>query len=83
MTYEAQEIRRLLERGTHEGEDFFRLKATGDGETRWMNVTPAQLDAVAAALDTESEPDPGEPPAPDDYRGPDGALGNDFPDRGW
>lgn len=47
-------IRRLLDAGPSEGEDFFRLKLTGHGETQWMNVTPERMEAIAAVF----APDP-------------------------
>lgn len=45
--YRARELRRVLERGPFPGEDFFRLKVTGNRESRWINVTAEQLDAIA------------------------------------
>lgn len=51
--YAASEVRSLLKRGPHSGEDFFRMKLTGDGETRWVNVTPAQLQKIHDALGGE------------------------------
>lgn len=51
MTYASELLRELLERGPHEGEDFYRVKATGAGETKWFNVAPEQLEAIAGILD--------------------------------
>lgn len=45
-TYESRELRRLRDAGTQTDEDFFRMKLTGNGETRWLNITPAQMDAL-------------------------------------
>jgi hypothetical protein len=49
-SYEAKELRKQLVRGPYAGEDFFRLKVTGNGESRWINVTREQLDAIATVL---------------------------------
>ena len=51
--YAAREIEKLTERGPSAGEDFYRLKMTGTGETRWVNVTPAQADAIRDVLEPE------------------------------
>ena len=45
-TYQSRELRRLRDAGTQPDEDFFRMKLTGNGETRWINITPAQMDAL-------------------------------------
>lgn len=47
----ARELRRLYECGPYPGEDFHRLKVTGNGESRWLNITPAQLKVIAGMLD--------------------------------
>lgn len=52
-SYAATEVRNLTKRGPYPGEDFYRMKLTGNGETRWVNVTPEQVDAIAALLDVE------------------------------
>jgi hypothetical protein len=52
--YAAQAIRDQIERGPYPGEDFFRLKVTGNRETHWVNVTPKQLEAIAAILDNDA-----------------------------
>lgn len=49
--YAAQLVREQLDAGPHEGEDFFRAKFTGAGETKWFNVTPGQLAEIAAILE--------------------------------
>lgn len=48
--YLVRELTRLRDAGTHPDEDFFRMKFTGNGETKWLNVTPAQYDAILTAL---------------------------------
>jgi hypothetical protein len=50
LTYAASEIQRQLERGPYEGEDFFRLKVSGDGQTKTVNITPAQLAEIVEVL---------------------------------
>lgn len=51
----ATRLRELLEAGPFPGEDFYRLKVTGNGETHWMNVSPDQLAAIARVLSTTTE----------------------------
>lgn len=51
--YAAQQVRRVLAAGPNEGEDFFRLKVSGDLASHHVNVTPEQLSAIADILDTE------------------------------
>jgi hypothetical protein len=50
QSYAARELQRQLDRGPYPGEDFFRLKVTGDGGTPHVNVTPDQLAAIVAVL---------------------------------
>jgi hypothetical protein len=50
-TYAASMIRELIQRGPSDGDDFYRMKATGNGETKWFNVSTAQLEAIAKILD--------------------------------
>jgi hypothetical protein len=45
-TYQSRELRRVRDAGTQSDEGFFRMKLTGNGETRWINITPAQMDAL-------------------------------------
>jgi hypothetical protein len=45
-TYASRMLRELRDAGTQPDEDFFRMKVTGNGETKWFNVTPAQMDAL-------------------------------------
>lgn len=45
-TYASRMLREIRDAGTQPDEDFFRMKVTGNGETKWFNVTPAQLDAL-------------------------------------
>lgn len=54
MSYASEMIRELLGRGPQPDEDFFRMKATGQGETKWFNVSPEKLEAIAAILEGES-----------------------------
>lgn len=49
--YAASEVRALLKRGTQPDEDFFRMKITGNGETMWVNITPAQLEVIGIIVD--------------------------------
>ena len=49
-SYAAREIRRILDLGPYPGEDFYRLKVSGNGATPHVNVTPEQLEAIAAIL---------------------------------
>ncbi len=58
MEYAASEIQRQFERGPYPGEDFFRLKVTGKGESRWVDVAPEQLADIVALLDTTAEVPP-------------------------
>ena len=59
--YAASEMRRQLERGPYEGEDFYRMQVTGEGKTKWVNITPAQLAAIAELLTPTPEPTADEP----------------------
>lgn len=49
-TYATSMLMQLLANGPQPDEDFFRVKATGNGQTNWFNVSPAQLEAIAALL---------------------------------
>lgn len=54
MTYYATaQVRALLNRGPHADEDFFRVKITGDGETRWFNVSSEMLEQFAQILESD------------------------------
>jgi hypothetical protein len=53
--YARREIERQLERGPQPDEGFYRLKVTGVGETRWINVTPDRLARIAAVLSERPE----------------------------
>lgn len=53
--YAASELRRQAQRGSYEGEDFFRLQVTGNGKTKWLNITQEQLAAIATLVDEEEE----------------------------
>jgi hypothetical protein len=50
MTYAASQLQALLENGPYEGENFYRLKVTGNGATTWVNISPEQLAAIVAIL---------------------------------
>lgn len=45
-TYESRELRRVRDAGTPDGSDHFSMKLVGAEETKWFNVTPAQMDAL-------------------------------------
>lgn len=49
--YPTKELRRLMDDGPSPGEDFYRVKVTGSGETHWFNVTPDELDAITRILE--------------------------------
>lgn len=51
--YAASEIERQLERGPYPGEDFYRLQVSGNGQTKHVNITTAQLTKIAAILREE------------------------------
>jgi hypothetical protein len=53
MSYASELLREQLARGPQPDEGFFRMKATGAGETHWFNVTPDKLSAIADLLDEE------------------------------
>jgi hypothetical protein len=53
LTYAQQELTVQLERGPYPGEDFYRLKVTGNGESKHVNISSAQLAAIIAVLATE------------------------------
>lgn len=52
-SYAVAMLRELLLAGPYEGEDFFRVKATGNGETKWFNVSPEKLAKIADVLAEE------------------------------
>ncbi len=53
--YHRREIARAME--DHDSGNPLRIKITGDrGETRWMNVTPAQVRAIADVLSGKRTP---------------------------
>jgi hypothetical protein len=49
------DLEHLLNRGPQPGEDFYRMKVTGNGETRWFNVSGEKMEAIAAILAEEDE----------------------------
>lgn len=48
--YAKDELTRQLERGPYAGEDFFRLQVTGDGATKHLNISRAELAAIRDAV---------------------------------
>jgi hypothetical protein len=50
-SYATDQLRRVLGAGPYPGEDFFRLKVTGNGASNWVNVTPEQLAGLVELLD--------------------------------
>ena len=53
FNYLAAELRQQQERGPQPDEGFYRMKVTGDGSTRWLNLTPEQFEAIIAAIETD------------------------------
>jgi hypothetical protein len=48
-TYESRQLRRVRDAGADRGRggaEWFRLKVTGIEESKWLLITPAQLDAL-------------------------------------
>lgn len=45
-TYASRMVRRVRDAGTPDGSDHFTMKIVGAEETKWFNVTPAQMDAL-------------------------------------
>lgn len=50
MSYHGRELQKQLDRGPYAGEDFFRLQVTGNGTSRWINITAEQLAGIVALL---------------------------------
>jgi hypothetical protein len=48
--YRADELRRTLAAGPYDGEDWFRMQVRGAESSNWINVTPAQLERIAAIM---------------------------------
>jgi hypothetical protein len=53
--YREREIRRVLDNGPWPGEDFYRLKITGESQTHALNVSPEQVAAIAEIVGTPRE----------------------------
>lgn len=51
-------LHELIEQGPYPGDDFFRVKVTGDGETWCFNISPEQAQAIEAILAKDSSTDP-------------------------
>ena len=49
--YTRTELREQLARGPFEGEDFFRLQVSGNGQTKHLNISPAELAAIVEAVE--------------------------------
>ena len=49
-SHAAEMIGHVIDAGPAPGEDFYRLKITGDGSTPYLNVSPAQLAAIREVL---------------------------------
>ena len=55
FNYAATEMLEQFKRGPYEGEDFFRMQVSGNGKTRWVNISPAALVRIATILDQEEK----------------------------
>lgn len=53
--YTRTMLREQLKRGPHPEEDFFRLKVTGDGETKWLNISPDDLRRIVDVIEFNAE----------------------------
>lgn len=49
--YAAMELLRQHNRGPNPEEGFYRLKVTGNGETKWVNISPDELAQIVTVLD--------------------------------
>jgi hypothetical protein len=49
-TYRRNEIQQLLDAGPHDEETWFRLKILGKSETKHLNVSPAEVEAIRDLL---------------------------------
>lgn len=58
IPYAASMLVDMLEDGPYKGEDFYRVKVTGNGETKWFNVSPAQITAFAEIMNADDAPTP-------------------------
>jgi hypothetical protein len=53
-SYLTSALREQLQRGPQPDEGFFRFKVTGEGETQWLNVSPAQLASIINTLNNDN-----------------------------
>jgi hypothetical protein len=47
-------LEQMLMAGPYPGEDFHRMKITGNGETSWINIKPSQLATIVALIEEDS-----------------------------
>lgn len=47
-------LEQMLMAGPAPGEDFHRMKVTGNGETNWINIKPSQLVSIVALIEEDS-----------------------------
>lgn len=52
-TYAAREVLDQVWRGPYPGEDFHRLKVTGDRESKWLSVSPRVLEGLARLIEMD------------------------------
>lgn len=50
FNYQRHEIRRVLDAGTHDNEDWFRLQVSGKVTSHHLNVTAAQVTTMCQVL---------------------------------
>lgn len=50
-SYRHDEVKRVLDNGPNQGEDFYRLQIRGQNQTRWLNISHEEADMIAALLD--------------------------------
>jgi hypothetical protein len=59
----GKQVREVLDGGlTVPGDNFFRMKVTGRLESKWFNLTPAQMQAIATVLTQPGDLPPCEHP---------------------
>lgn len=51
-TYTTDQLRHVEAQGPQAGEDFYRLQVRGYAWTKHLNITPGQLAAIIATLET-------------------------------
>lgn len=52
--YAASELSRLREAGPYPGDDFFRLRVWGNGSTKHVNITDAELAAIINVVEASN-----------------------------